>query len=136
MELRELKQEEMYLLANIPPFDVLGPPQASNCSVLAMLDEEGKVIAYWTVFAAVHVEPMWIAEHHRGNTGLVRRLWTAVLQKLKAVGCKTAFATIKYDDAMASLPPALRLGFKRYYGDLYTIEVEDAKSLEKPNANG
>jgi len=127
-DIKILAAEEYHLLATVPPFDTVGVPAPdAGTFVVAIVNNE--IIAYWSIFLAVHVEPMWIKEEHRSRVGLIRRLWNGVLEVLDSFKVLNAFATIKYADVLQSLPAALRLGFKRYYGDLYTINVAEANRL-------
>lgn len=87
-------------------------------------DSTGQIVAYWCVFTTVHIEPMWIAEEHRGRVGLIRRLWGAVRGVLADMGVDVAFALIRPANPAAEY--AKRLGFARTAGDSYFVSMRGA----------
>ena len=88
-----------------------------------MAEQEGTIVAYWGIFTAIHIEPLWIHPDYRSRAGLVRRLWTEVTATLQAANVRTAFACIADVDAAKNVPLALRHGFTRIQGDLYFVRI-------------
>lgn len=102
------------------PFDTQGlPPPETTRIIVAELDGPGTpIIAYWCVFTAIHVEPVWIHPDHRGRAGLVRALWRTIRGVLNG---QSAFACIFDADAPRSAPLARKLGMEKLPGDLYFL---------------
>lgn len=130
--IRTLGPEEYSKLEGIGLFNIFNLPNMEHCiPVVAEKQPSGKIVAYWLVFDAVHVEPLWIDEEHRNKPGLARRLWKTVQDVLVAKQVPVAFACIGSGDMAANLPMATRLGFKKLQADLFFIEVKPA-----PEAGG
>lgn len=132
LEIRELKPEEYPLLAKVGLFEQTGLPSLEQSKVIVGITSDKQIAAYWIVFDAVHVEPLWIRDDYRKNPGVGRRLWTAVQKVLLECKVKMAFAMIADGDAAINLPQATRLGFQRVPGQLYYIEVkpDEVKALD------
>ncbi len=88
---------------------------------IVAVEVDGRVVAYWVAFYALHLDPLWIAEAHRGNPAVNRTL----LEGMGAVVVQTqesvAFAVLA--DGAPHLSQAERLGFARVPGDLYYVTV-------------
>ena len=122
LEVRELTGAEIQLLATVPPFDQvgLGERDRDRVRVIGAL-RGGKVVAYWMMYDAVHVEPLWIAPEERGNPAIARPLWTKVVETLVEVGTPMAYAMIGDGALEQNAPMALRLGFRPLSGNLFYI---------------
>lgn len=129
VKVRELPPDEFGRLIGVGPAGAELFPNALTRVIVAE-DSEGKIVAYWWVWPAVHVEPVWISEENRWRAGMVRSLWTQVRNVLVESNIPVAFGIIGYEDALMSLPPALRLGFKKVPGDLYYIAVQPGEKEE------
>ena len=124
-QVRELPPEEWPRLAPYPPFNRgLPNPEHSRIIVAELGGPGGELVAYWGIFTAVHVEPLWIHPDHRRRPGLIRRLWLTVRQTLLDSGVLTAFAAIADRDAAQNIPLAMRIGFDRFAGDLYFVQLQ------------
>lgn len=124
-EVRELPPEEWDRLTPFPPFDGgLPNPEHSRIIVAELGGPGGALVAFWGMFSAVHVEPLWIHPDHRKRPGLIRRLWLTVRQTLLDLGIHTAFAAIADRDAAQNVPLAMRIGFDRFSGDLYFVQLQ------------
>lgn len=121
---RELPPEEWAKVAHLEPFLTAGLPSPEHSRII-VAEQEGVIVAFWGLFTAVHVEPLWIREDHRQRPGLVRRLWAAVVTTLRSAQVGTAFACIADADAARNIPLALRHGFARVPGDLYVVRVKE-----------
>jgi hypothetical protein len=124
LTVRELPSGEFPRLASVEPFDKLGFPKPETSRVVVGEDAAGRVVAYWCVFAAIHVEPVWIAPEHRSRPGLIRRLWEQVRSVLGASGEKIAFCNIFDEGLPVKEAMAARLGFQKLPGSLYFITVQ------------
>jgi hypothetical protein len=124
LTVRELPPGEFPRLASVEPFDKLGFPNPQTSRVIVGEDLSGKVVAYWCVFAAIHVEPVWIAPEHRARPGLIRSLWGKVRAVLVASGEKIAFCNIFDEGLPVKEAMAARLGFQKLPGSLYFITVQ------------
>ena len=81
MTYRELKPEEFHLAPrDVPGSEVYAP---ENSRILAAINEDGEVVATWTMFACVHIEPVWVREDYRKTTGILRGLARAMKKMLK-----------------------------------------------------
>lgn len=120
---RELPPDEWPRLADLPPFRAAGglPNPDATRIIVAEADGPGTpIIACWLILQTIHVEPLWVAEAHRGRPGLIRRLWNRVWTVLREIQAPLAFACILDADA-TNVPMAVRLGFEKAAGDLYFI---------------
>lgn len=129
---RELPPEEFDLLLQSPLFQQFGLPNLQHTRVVVAQEVgTGKLAAYWMIYDAVHVEPLWIDDQHRKRPGLARQLWGGVQRVLEQTDANTAYATIADQDMAMNLPQATRLGFKKVPGALFYITV---KGSEEGNA--
>jgi hypothetical protein len=124
LTVRELPASEFPRLASVEPFDRLGFPKPETSRVVVGEDQAGRVVAYWCVFAAIHVEPVWIAPEHRARPGLIRSLWGKVREVLRASGERIAFCNIFDEGLPVKEAMAARLGFQKLPGSLYFITVQ------------
>lgn len=123
--IRELPPAEYERLRGVGLFEIFALPNMEHTiPIVGQNARTGEIEAYWLVFDAVHVEPLWIAEKHRKKAGFARRLWGAVQSALVARNVPIAFACIADNDAAQNLPQATRLGFKKIPGSLYFVEVK------------
>jgi hypothetical protein len=94
-----------------------------KAGVVAAVALDGKIVAYWPIWVAVHAEPLWVAPEHR-SPQVIRGVIQALQQALAEEQVPSAFAIIGHADQAVSLPPALKLGFERVQGDLYYVNRE------------
>jgi hypothetical protein len=133
---RELPPAEFPLLLASPLFQHFGLPDLTHTrAIVAQEAGSGKLVAYWLIFDAVHVEPLWIAEEHRKRPGLARRQWKGVQDVLVETGTPTAYAMIAENDMAANLPQATRLGFRKVPGQLFFIDVKGNQPEEQELEN-
>lgn len=133
--IRELHPAEMPQLIELGLFADMGMvPDMSHARVIvaqeAPLDEAGnpragKLCAYWVVFDAVHVEPLWIAPEHRNRPQVARGLWDGVREILSQTGAPMAFACIGDADLPGNEVLVRKLGFSRVPGQLFFVEVKE-----------
>ncbi len=126
--IRELGPDEVHLLYTLPPFNVEGVPAFGHSRVIVGQDKEtGAIVAYWFIFDAVHVEPVWIDFNFRKRPGLIRRLWGKVREVLEESKVPGAFAMVDNAAVMPNASQAVRLGFKRLPGELYYLRLSDGR---------
>jgi hypothetical protein len=97
-----------------------------DLEALPVIEVDGSIVAYWPIFYALHLEPLWIAEDHRHQVG--RLLLTLMEQTLTTLGKPVAFAVIDPDTPVLAL--AERLGFDRVPGDLYYVTAPAVPPVE------
>lgn len=131
VSVRVLDPSEYHLLAYLPPFNTEGIPNFGHTTVVVMEDNEvGRIVGYWMLFDAVHVEPLWIHEDYRKRPGVGRRLWRKVRDILVGANVPGAFAMILDHDAVPNVSMAKRLGFTKIEGELYYIRVKEGDGHE------
>jgi hypothetical protein len=84
---RELKPEEFHLAPReVPGSDVY---TAQNSRILAAINEQGEVVATWTMFGMIHIEPFWVREDYRKSMTVMRRMAEHMKKMLKDsnIGC-------------------------------------------------
>lgn len=135
LEIRELEPREYALLGKVGMFEQMGLPDMAHAKAVVAITKgpSPEIVAYWIIFDAVHVEPLWVKEEYRKamGLGLGRRLWGVVQKILVDCGINLAFAIIADQDAAVNMPYATRLGFKRIPGQPFFVEVKPL-SEEKP----
>jgi hypothetical protein len=87
-------------------------------------EADGRIVAYWPILLAVHVEPLWIAPEHRGHAGLTRPLWQATQQQLRQQGIALAFGIVEDTQTEAYLRLVGKAGFQPVPGRLYFLRSE------------
>lgn len=113
---RELKPEEFHLAPReVPGSDVYN---ATNSRILAAINEKGEVVATWTMFAMIHIEPFWVREDYRKSMSIMRRMaenMKALLRESK-IGC---VYTIVMDSTPVLQKFAKWFGATKVDGSLY-----------------
>jgi len=90
-------------------------------ALIAAVEVDGQLVAYWPVWKAVHAEPLWIAEPYRQSLAVSRALLAEVDQAVEEMGDPVVFAIIGELDLLTNGRQASRLGFQRVPGDLYYL---------------
>lgn len=123
---RELSVDEWTKLASVHPYSKIGLPDIAHSRVVVGFNTAEEIVAYWVVFEAVHVEPFWIRDDYRKRVGVLRRLWTSVLNILRDSSIPFAFAVVKDDMLPTNGDMASRLGFKEMDGKLFYLIPDKA----------
>jgi hypothetical protein len=89
---------------------------------IPVVEVNGRIVAYWPCFYALHLEPLWIAEDHRKSAAVNRGLLECVAAVVQRTGEPVGFAIIDSPTA-ESYALAERIGFARVPGDLYYVIV-------------
>lgn len=95
--------------------------------VIAVEDEEGRIVGYWCVITAVHLEPVWIDPAYRGNASMVRKLWRGVRDVLVDNNVEMAVAVLMRDNPASHV--IKRMGFQPVNADLYFAAVNSTVEL-------
>lgn len=90
-----------------------------EAEALPVVEVDGRIVAYWPVFYALHLEPLWVAEAFRQHPGVLKGLLEQTEAAVASTGEPASFAII--DPEAPSLPLAEKLGFARVPGDLYYV---------------
>lgn len=110
-------------LADREMYPSLARLTAMTCPVVEV---DGQIVAYWILWQALHVEPLWIHEDHRQAPGIARGLVEEVFQAIAAAGEQTAFSVVE-DATLAVIGSyAARLGFQEAPGRLFYIVLPGA----------
>ena len=99
-------------------------------ALIAAVEVDGKIVAYWPVWRAVHAEPLWVAESHRRNPAVIRGILDQVEQAMDQMGDPLVFAVIGDQDILSSGHYAMRLGYERVPGDLFVLYRRSAPTKE------
>lgn len=123
---RILPPDEWEKLRSFPPFDQQGLPSPDFLEI-AVVEVDGQVVAFWCMFTAPHLEPLWIQPEYRQHAGVARSLWTTVRQRLIAGQIPYAFSLIGDADFKENLPLAARLGFEAMPATPLFLDVATSK---------
>lgn len=139
MRTRILEKADLHVLATIPgPFfghpDVLA--QLGDGQVIAVEDDSNSIVAYWPIWVAVHLEPLWVSPEARKNPAVIKALITTMQEQLKLHRITTAFAVIGHADLVQNLPLAARIGFERVPGDLFFVKAEEEEATTHGSSSG
>lgn len=95
---------------------------------IAVVEVDDRIVAYWVVFKALHVEPLWIHPDHRKSPAVVGRIVKQMQEIVEATQEPAAFCVIE-DTPTASLVASYadRLGFHIAPGSLYYLVVQPAQ---------
>lgn len=61
-------------------------------------DEDGTLLACWSLMPCWHAEGVWVAPSHRGRGGVARRILRAMMFAAKQVGAESLFTSALTDD--------------------------------------
>lgn len=95
---------------------------ASNCKVVAGIDESGKIAACWAAVAVVHLEPLWVREDYRKSGYVIRRLWTLLKDVLLKQGVRTTLTVIA-DAVPVTRKVASWCGAREVPGKLFFLDI-------------
>jgi len=101
-------------------------PEKLKDMSIAVVEVDGRIVAYWVVFYALHVEPLWIAEDHRKSPGVVGGIVQQMQTIVEATSEPAAFCLIEEANAAVVAPYADRLGFHEAPGRVYYLVLQPA----------
>lgn len=106
-----------------PPGLAVALPRTAEGMVVCVLDtphENARLLAYWPIWIATHLDGLWVDTSEEGPAaGALRSLLEGVFATLDHNGVGTAFALLS--EGTLSHQQASRLGFERAPGDLYFL---------------
>ena len=118
------EQVQRAIDAGGPLLDLQVDPAKLAEMQVAVVEVDGAIVAYWVVWRAVHVEPLWIAEAHRKSPSVIGGIVGAMRHLVKESGDPAAFCVIEQEHFEVVSDYAARLGFHEAPGRLYYFVVE------------
>lgn len=112
------------LEAGGPLVDLQIDPAKLADMTIAVVEVDGRIVAYWVVWTALHLEPLWIAPEHRKSPPVVSGLVGALQQAVEATGETVAYCEIADENLPVIGPMASKLGFHEAPGKLYYLLVQ------------
>lgn len=101
-------------------------PAALAEMTIAVVEVDGWIVAYWVLWKALHLEPLWVAPAYRHHPEVIRPLVTETFEAARATGERAGFAVIEEEGRETIAPYAARLGFHLAPGSLYYLVLEPA----------
>lgn len=89
---RPLKPEEFPRAPREVPGSEMFTPE--NSQIVAAIDEQGEIVATFTLFICAHLEPMWIRQDHRHSPTILRRMTEAMKGLMRTLGIKEAYSVV------------------------------------------
>lgn len=117
------------LEAGGPLVDLPVDPKKLKEMRVAVVEVDQQIVAYWVVWYALHLEPLWIKEEHRRSAGVAAGLLSALEEAVRSTGEPSAFCVIEEENLAAIEPYAARLGFQEAPGKLYYLVLQPAEAL-------
>lgn len=90
-------------------------------ALVAVVEVDGRIVAYWPVWQAVHAEPLWVTEAARNNPAVIRGILDQVEVAIDQFGDPLIFAIIEEGNELTSGAYASRLGFEKVPGELWVL---------------
>lgn len=90
-------------------------------AIVAAVEVDGKVVAYWPVWKAVHAEPLWVHPDARNNPAVIRGILDQVELAMDEMGDPVIFAIIEDAEMLTSGAYAKRLGYQQVPGSLFML---------------
>jgi hypothetical protein len=98
---------------------------------IAVVEVDGQIVAYWVVWYALHVEPLWIHPDHRHTPSVVQGIIGEMQTIVESTGEPAAFAVLEQESLDALAGAAGKLGFHPAPGMLYYVVVPPAAAEEE-----
>jgi hypothetical protein len=92
LQYRELLPEEFPLAPREVPGSEIYTPE--NSRILAAITPDGQVVATWTMFLCLHIEPFWIREDHRKSMTIMRRMTEHMKGLLRESGFEEVYTVV------------------------------------------
>lgn len=119
------------LEAGGPLQDLQLDPSKLATMKIAVVEVDGVIVAYWVLWTALHLEPLWITEEFRKSPSVVKHLFLATMNAAEATGEPAAFAVIEETNLEAVGELATRLGFAPAPGALYYLVLRTPQPQEQ-----
>lgn len=101
------------------------PDRMKDMSV-AVVEVDDRIVAYWVIWYALHVEPLWIQEEWRKHPGVVGGIVRQMQQVVEETGEPAVYCQIDQENADRVEPYATRLGFLEAPGKSYYLVLKPA----------
>lgn len=101
------------------------PARMKDMSV-AVVEVDGQIVAYWVIWYALHVEPLWIQEAWRKHPGVVGGIVKQMQSVVEETMEPSAFCVIEEENLDRVAPYADRLGFLQAPAKLYYLVLQPA----------
>jgi hypothetical protein len=110
-----------------PLQDLQVDPEKLAEMAIAVVEVDDAIVAYWVLWYALHVEPLWIAPAYRKHPGVVGAIVEQMRETAEATGEAAAFCVIEESELAALVQSyATRLGFSEAPGSLYYVVLQPA----------
>lgn len=97
---------------------------------IAAVEVNGQIVAYWVLWKALHLEPLWITEEFRQHPAVALNLIQTMEEAALATGEPAGFAVIEQENLATVGQYAERIGFQRAPGLLYYLLLQQPESKE------
>lgn len=97
---------------------------------IAVVEDDGVIVAYWVVWYALHTEPIWVREDHRHSPAVIGGLIDQMETIVKATSAATAFCVIEEENVGVVDKYVERLGYLKAPGTLYYIVLPPSQPVE------
>lgn len=118
------------LEAGGPLADLGADPAALAKLAIAVVEVDDRIVAYWVVSYALHVEPLWVVPEYRRHPGVIR----GIVEEMQRIVVETqepaAFCVIDQQNLAVVEPYAARLGFQAAPGSLFYVVVQPPPGQE------
>jgi hypothetical protein len=91
---------------------------------VAVVEVDGVIVAYWVVWYALHVEPLWIAEAWRKHPRVVSGIVEEMQAIVEATQEPVAYCEIQDENLEVVSGYAARLGFHEAPGKLFYVIMQ------------
>lgn len=117
------------IAAGGPLADLHPSSDALKAMSIAVVEVDGRIVAYWVAWYALHTEPLWVHPDFRTHAGVNRGLVSEMQAIVEATGEASAFAVIHDQGLEQMVPYAQRLGFYEAPGKLFYVVLEPAQAV-------
>jgi hypothetical protein len=91
---------------------------------VAAVEFDGEIVAYWVIWYALHVEPLWVRPEFRKHPAVIRGIVAEMQRVVEATGEPAAFCVIEAENLAEVAPYANRLNFSEAPGKLFYVVVQ------------
>lgn len=107
-----------------PLRELAADPERLKDMSIACVEVDGQIVAYWVVWYALHVEPLWVTEEQRKHPAVIKGIVTEMQRIVEGTGEPAAFCVIEEANLQHVAPYADRLGFQAAPGTLFYVVVQ------------
>lgn len=112
------------IAAGGPLADLAADPERLADMRIAVVEVDGQIVAYWVVWYALHVEPLWVTEPYRKHPAVIKGIVGEMQRIVEQTGEPAAFCVIEPENLAVVAPYATRLGFVDAPGKLYYVVAQ------------